>query len=81
MNGETTAVAVSVVVLVMIGITVFVTGIVMGHCLIKRRKTQSGEKLEEMRQAPEHGGPAKMYEDIQTDREPELKLNVAYCTI
>ena len=67
MNRETTAVAVSVVVLVVFGITVFITGIVIGHCLIKRRKTQSGEKLEETRQAPEHGGPAHAYEDIQMD--------------
>ena len=80
-NGETTAVAVSVVMLVVFGITVFITGIVIGHCLTKRRKTQSGEKLEEKTQAPEHGGPAHVYEDIQMDKEPELKQNVAYCPI
>ena len=81
MNRETTAVAVSVIVLVVFGITVFITGIVIGHCLIKRRKTQSGEKLEETKQAPEHSGSVHVYEDIQMDREPEMKQNLAYCTI
>ena len=83
MNGETTVVAVTLVVTVVLivsSITVFISGMVIGYCLIKRMKTQSQEKLD-MRQVPEHGGPAHVYEDIQSERQPEMKQNVAYSQI
>ena len=78
MNGEMAAVTVSlVVVLIVSNIFMFIIGLVTGHCFTIKMK-QSGEKLEVTSQVPEHGDPSHMYEDIQADRHPELKQNVAY---
>lgn len=79
MNGQTTAVAVSLVVVVIVSsILMFIIGFVTGHCFTIRMKTRSGEKMEETSQVPKHSDLTHVYEDIQADRQPELTQNIAY---
>ena len=84
MNGETAAVAVSlIVVLIMSIIFMYTIGFVSGHCFTLRRMKHSGEKMTETSELPTqcHGNPAPEYECIQANasyRQPKLKQNVAY---